>query len=159
MVNWGRAYITAARVAFLIISWAMLGFLVGFLLADPLARFLEPFIPFALIQPAEVRAVAEWMFRPVLLTSFVVLFALIGGLGALVKLTVDLSEQLLKEEEEKLVVEVLALSRSVRRLEEEVYRMRVGGGEARGLVPPGQPPTEGSVVRPHSRPDKEAQEL
>ena len=99
------------------------------------------------------------MFRPVLLISFVFLFALIGGLGALVKLTVDLSEELLREEEEKLVVEVLALSRSVRRLEEEIYRMRVGGGEAKGLMPPSHPSTEGSVVRSPSRPDMEAQEL
>ena len=142
----------------MVISWALLGFLVGFLLADPLASLLEPFIPFPLIQPPEVRAVAEWMFRPVLLISFVFLFALVGGLGALVKLTVDLSESILKEEEERLVVEVLALSRSVRRLEEEVYRIRVGGGEARGLIPPGQPPQEESG-RPVVRSDEESQEL
>lgn len=123
MVGWDKAYLTAVRIAFLITSWALLGLLVGFLLANPLADLLEPFIPFSLMGPPSVQEVARWLLRPTLMFAFMALFAILGGMGALVKLTVDLAEETLIEEEERLAVEVLALSRATRRLEEEVQSL------------------------------------
>ena len=123
MVGWDKAYLTAVRIAFLIISWALLGLLVGFLLANPLADLLEPFIPFSLMGPPSVQEVARWLLRPTLMFAFMALFAVLGGMGALVKLTVDLAEESLIEEEERLAVEVLALSRATRRLEEEIQNL------------------------------------
>ncbi len=131
MVGWDKAYLTAVRIAFLIISWALLGLLVGFLLANPLADVLEPFIPFSLMGPPSVQEVARWLLRPTLMFAFMALFAVLGGMGALVKLTVDLAEESLIEEEERLAVEVLALSRATRRLEEEIQELLKRGSEGR----------------------------
>ncbi|MDK2464669.1 MAG: hypothetical protein QI223_07850 [Candidatus Korarchaeota archaeon] len=130
-MGWDKAYLTAVRIAFLIISWALLGLLVGFLLANPLAELLEPFIPFSLMGPPSVQEVARWLLRPTLMFAFMALFAVVGGMGALVKLTVDLAEETLIEEEERLAVEVLALSRATRRLEEEIQSLLRGEREQR----------------------------
>ncbi len=147
MVGWDKAYLTAVRIAFLVVSWALLGLLMGFLLANPLADLLEPFIPFPLLGPPSVQEVARWLLRPILMFSFMALFALLGGMGALVKLTVDLAEESLVEEEERLAVEVLALSRATRRLEEEVQsllRGERGGGPQAGGPTERRPPGRGS---------------
>ncbi len=136
MVGWDKAYLTAVRIAFLIISWALLGLLVGFLLANPLADLLEPFIPFSLMGPPSVQEVARWLLRPTLMFAFMALFAILGGMGALVKLTVDLAEETLIEEEERLAVEVLALSRATRRLEEEMQSLLRSERERRSQIAP-----------------------